>query len=101
MKYLLPISIVIGSIIISITLISIQTEKSNQERENKREAADIAFYEREEKKCEDLADGLKTRWNNVIGVSYNRGWFDCEVTFLDPETNEITYGRLSNMQTAE
>jgi hypothetical protein len=99
MKYLLPISILLGSVIIAFALTTAQSEKSSLEKKRLQAEEEQVFYSRQEKECELMTNGLKAKWDNVISVTYNRVMWECEVTYLDSDTGEITKSRLSSMKT--
>ncbi len=55
-----------------------------------------------QKECESLSDGVKKRWNNVMGVTYDGGlWKECVVTYTDTETGEVEVSPLRFMQDVE
>jgi len=50
-------------------------------------------------KCEALSAGLVKRWNNVVGVTYDRdSWDECVVTYIDKKTGDMTTSPLSWME---
>ena len=109
---LYPAAIVIGCIVLAVAFYLVQVDKRQsierqQDIENQRAAeelqrSDLAAKERE---CESLASGLKSKWNNVIGVTYDAdgvgfwGGTGCVVTYTDAKTGEVKKSPLSSMQT--
>ena len=110
-KLILPLSIVMGCIILGGAFYLIQTkkqksiEKQQQIEQTVKEAQQIKDDNMQElllkqKECESLSVGVKKQWNNVMGVTYDDGfWKDCVVTYSDTETGEIQTSPLKYMKT--
>jgi hypothetical protein len=71
-----------------------QAEQAVKSLENKR--AELKLKQDE---CESLSDGVKKRWGNVLGVTYDETlWKECVVTYTDPETGEVETSPLGQMK---
>lgn len=109
-KILIPISILIGAILIAGVYFgieynkqkSIERQQEAKMREDKAQKdADNARAELKLKQdeCEALASGVKKRWYNVMGVTYdNDFWKQCVVTYTDTKTGQVETAPLSSMQ---
>lgn len=109
-KITLPIAIIIGSAFLAIAFYLVQVDKresiEKQQRakdlketlqkaeENKR--ADLKLKQDE---CESLSVGVRAKWNNVMGVTYDdKIWKECVATYTDTETGEVETSPLRFMQ---
>jgi hypothetical protein len=100
-KVVLSISIVFGCVILGGSLLLIQANKQDsiegqQRIENERQRLIL-----KQKECESLSDGVKKKWNNVMGVTYSELWFECVVTYTDQDTGEVRTSPLSTMTTVQ
>ena len=102
----LPAALVIGCVVIAVSFYLVQVDKRQsierqQEIENTR-----AIYEKEQsellakqKECESLSSGVMRKWNNVMGVTYDKDfWEECVVTFTNTETGEVETSPLRFMK---
>lgn len=108
-KLSIPISIVLAAIILGSVFYVIQINKQSSierqqqiERQENKEQQDLENKRAELKfkqdECIALSSGVKQRWNNVVGVSYDELWKDCVVTYSDTKTGEITTSPLKFMK---
>ena len=109
-KLILPISIIIGCIVLSGSFIFIQINKQNsierqQElklRDDRLQQAiknDLENLKLKQEECNALSVGVMKKWNNVMGVTYDDDlWKECVVTFTDTETGEVETSPLRFMQ---
>ena len=102
----LPIAVVIGCVVLGTAFYLIQVDKRasierQQDIENTR-----AMYEKEQSElsvkqdeCESLSSGVKKKWDNVMGVTYDNGFWggECVVTYVDTKTGEVRTSPLSSM----
>lgn len=69
-------------------------EEIAKELENKRAESKL-----KQEECESLSDGVRKRWSNAIGVTYDAElWQECVVTYTDTKTGEIKTSPLKFMQ---
>lgn len=74
-----------------------QEDRREKEIKNALEALKIKQAE-----CEALAEGVREKWNNVMGVTYDRAvWKECVVTYTDTETGKVEISPLRLMETAK
>ncbi len=110
-KLILPISILIGCIVLGGFIyasqvikqqsiekqqsIKLEDDKQQQDIDNAR--ADLKLKQDE---CKALQAGVMEKWNNVMGVTYDNGfWKECVVTYTDTKTGEVNTAPLSTMKT--
>ena len=82
-KLSLPVVILIASLILGGFYFASQVNKqrSIERQQQIKNALD---------ECEALATGVKERWRNILGVTYdNEVWKECVVTYTDKETGSI------------
>ena len=102
----MPASIIIGCLILGGFFYSIQTSKQKS-IESQQKIQQELETEREEllskqQECESLSKGVMKEWNNIIGVTYDKDfWEECVVTYTDTETGEIETSPLSSMKTVK
>jgi len=109
-KISLPATIIIASIILGGFFYATQVNKQNsiegqqqiklqddrRQQEAKNALEDLKLRQDE---CEVLSSGVKKKWNNVMGVTYdNDFWKECVVTFTDPDTGKIKTSPLRVMK---
>jgi len=101
-QLLLPIVIIIASIILGGFFYASQVNKQRsidhqQEAENALENLKLKQDE-----CKALSAGVMKKWNNVIGVTYDNGfWKECIVTYTNTETGKIETSPLRFMETSK
>jgi len=100
-KYLTPISIVVASVIFAFVAIIIYTDASYEKEKRQRKEDELKYMEVKRKECEFLSDGVREKWNNVMGVTYGEFYRECVVTYTDTDTGEVRTSPLSSMSTAE
>ena len=94
-KLSLPAVILIASIILGGFIFATQVIKQ-QSIERQQE------IKLQEDRCEALTAGVRDKWNNVMGVTYdNDFWQECVVTHTDPETGEVETSPLRFMKTVK
>lgn len=94
-----PAAIVIGCVAIAISFYLVQVDKRKSiEKQQSYEVAQAELLNKQNE-CEALSSGVKRKWNNVVGVTYdNDFWKECVVTYTDSKTGEITTSPLRYMQ---
>jgi nitrogen fixation-related uncharacterized protein len=109
-KITLPVSIVIAAVILGIVFYAIQYNKQQSierqqlfEQQEERIQKDLenkrAELKLKQDECNSLSSGVKERWNNVVGVTYDSElWKECVVTYTDTKTGEIVTSPLRLMQ---
>jgi hypothetical protein len=109
-KITFPIAIIIGAVIIGGALYAVQYNKQQSieaqqlfEQVEERVQRDLenqrAELKLKQEGCTSLASGVKQRWNNVVGVTYDdKIWEECVVTYADTKTGEIKTSPLRLMQ---
>ncbi|MFA6428698.1 MAG: hypothetical protein WCW02_04145 [Candidatus Buchananbacteria bacterium] len=109
-KLVLSISILLGCIIVGGFIYAVQVNKQRSiegqqllERQDERTQKDLenkrAELKLKQDECESLSDGVRKRWNNIIGVTYDSEfWKDCIVTYTDTKTGEVQTSPLKFMQ---
>ena len=100
-KISIPLAIVVASIILGGCFYGIQVQKQNSIE--KQQTIDLAAENRAEDfenelRCQGLLKELKQRWNNVIGIGYDRFFNTCMVKYTDHETGEVETARVEDMQ---
>jgi nitrogen fixation-related uncharacterized protein len=112
-KLTLPISILMGCIILGGFFYKIQIEKqASIERQQERQLQDDRLQKNinnaleelklKQKECESLSAGVIKKWNNVMGVTYdNDVWKACVVTYTDTKTGEVETSPLEFMQNSK
>lgn len=107
---LLSVAVILGAVIIGVALYGIQLtkQKSIEAQEAQRIAAQKAQQDIENRRadlkvkqdqCESLSSGVKQRWNNILGVTYDDTfWKQCVVTYTDMKTGEVQVSPLNDMQ---
>jgi len=103
MKKSTIITIIVTALIISISLIIIQTNKANsierQARLDREQKIEQERLDRKTKECEVALEGLKKQYSNVVGIEYNDFFMECYVSFLDVDTKQIQKSALSDIGT--
>lgn len=95
--------IAVAGIAIAVALLLVQANKQasierQQQQQQLQNVAD-SNYERKKDECEALAAGVKRRWSNVLGVTYDGNIFhECIVTYADTKTGAVSTSWLSVMQ---
>jgi hypothetical protein len=109
-KITFPVAIVVAAVILGGAFYAVQYNKQQSieaqqlsEQAEERIQRDLENQRAELKlkqdECMSLASGVKQRWGNVIGVTYdNKFWKECVVTYTDTKTGEITTSPLRLMQ---
>lgn len=87
---LIAVALVIGCIVIAYSLYQVQASKNTsieKQQQAEEERLNLAMKQDE---CESLSDGVRDRWNNVVGVTYDADlWEECVVTYTNTKTGEI------------
>jgi len=99
--YLIPVSIVIGCLILGGSFVLINSNKSYSIEQQQRLDNERGLLKLKMDECESLSVGVRQKWNNVMGVTYSELWEECVVTYTDTETGEVGTSPLSRMQTTE
>jgi cell division protein FtsX len=95
------ITIIVTAIILGVSFIIVQNNKAYSiEKQQQVELAQKKL-EQNQKECEDILTGLKKQWSNIISTRYNSFYNECEVTYMDTETNTIETAPLSLMVTVK
>jgi uncharacterized FlaG/YvyC family protein len=109
-RLILPISVLLGTAILGGAYYGVQATKqvSIEKQEATKNRQDQAEREKENARadlklkqdnCEALSSGVKQKWNNALGVTYDdKLWKDCVVTYTDTETGEVRTSPLKFMQ---
>jgi len=112
-KLILPIAIILGCLILGGVFYKIQVEKQKsiekqqQIEQSIKEAQQIKDNEKQDlllkqNECESLSVGVMKKWNNVMGVTYDKDfWGKCVVTYTDTKTGEVKTTPLEYMQTTK
>lgn len=95
----LPATILIGCVILGAFYYFAESNKQNSiERQEQAKSAQQEL-ENKQNECESLSVGVKKKWSNVMGVTYdNNVWKDCVVTYTDTKTGEVQITPLKFMQ---
>lgn len=99
---------VLGCLILATSFYLIQSDKSASiemqqaaaqlEKEMDNARAELSMKQSE---CESLSVGVRAKWNNVVGVTYDdEFWEECVVTYTDTETGDIQTSPLRHMTDA-
>lgn len=73
-----------------------ERRKIEEQQAIENERAELKLKQEE---CESLSDGVKKRWSNVLGVTYDSEiWKECVVTYTDTKTGEVEISPLRLMQ---
>ena len=100
---LICIAILLGCVSIGVALYLIQVDKSRSIQaqhaiDNAREDAKTELSMRQAE-CESLSSGVKEKWNNVMGVTYDKDfWKECVVTYTDTKTGKVQTSPLRFME---
>ena len=105
-KLSLPVSIIIASLILGGFYYASQVNKQksieNQQRIEKEAELEEKELTAKREECASLSYGVREKWNNVMGVTYDADiWEECVVTFTDNETGKVETSPLSFMKNAE
>lgn len=117
-KLTIPVSIVLGCIVLAVSFYFVQIDKrasieKQKEAENTiLKQKQVLFEQQQEKdnalselkikqaECESLSSGVKDKWNNVMGVTYDNDFYEaCVVTYTDTKTGSVEIAPLSSMKT--
>lgn len=96
---LLPATIIIASLILGGFFYASQINKQESiERQQKAENA-LEDLKLKQDECKALSAGVMKKWNNVMGVTYDKSqWRECVVTYTDTKTGEVVTTPLRFMQ---
>jgi len=95
------ITVIISSLILGSFIYASQVNKQNsieRQLEDKQEMENLKLKQDE---CRSLSAGTMKRWNNIVGVTYNPFWGECEATYIDTKTKGITTSPLRRMRTVD
>lgn len=101
-----PVAIIIGCIVLAVSFYLIQVDKRQSIERQQAIENERAAYEREQsdlqakqKECQSLSSGVIRKWNNVMGVTYDKElWRECVVTYTNTETGEVEMSPLRLMK---
>ncbi len=108
-KITLPVAIVVVAIILAAGFYMAQNNKQQsierqqalemeEDRAQQKLENEIAELKLKQDECKSLSSGVAKRWNNIIGVTYDKFWGECVVTYTDTKTGEVKTSPLSFMQ---
>lgn len=99
-KLTLPATILIASIILGGFYFASQVNKQ-QSIEKQQEAKNaLENLKLKQDECNALSSGVKEKWNNVMGVTYDDDfWKECVVTYTDTKTGQVKISPLKFMET--
>ena len=112
-KLSLPATIIIASLILGGFFYASQVNKQQsierqqeiklqEDRREKEIKNALEELKTKQAECEALSAGVRDKWNNVMGVTYdNDFWEECVVTYTDTETGEIKTTPLRLMKTVK
>lgn len=93
--------IIIAALIVGMFYLQAQKNKSESIEKQQALKLEAEMVEREEKKCSAMTTSLQKQYNNIISVNYSNFWEECEVTYINPETDAMDSAPLSTMTTHE
>lgn len=105
-KLSLPAVILIVGIILSglyyVSQISKQKSAEKQQEIKLQDDRQLEVLKSKQNECETLSTGVKGKWNNVMGVTYDNDlWKECVVTYTDTKTGGVKISPLRFMETAK
>ena len=107
---MLSLGIVVGCAFLAISFYYVQIDKresiekqsaiENERAQTQRsQESETAILKSKRDECESLSVGVRKKWNNVMGVTYDSElWQQCVVTFTDTKTGEVKTSPLSFMK---
>jgi len=110
-KLTLPATILIASIILGGFFYASQVNKQQSierqqeiklqdDQRQQKIKNDLDALKLKQNECEALSVGVKEKWNNVMGVTYDDDfWKECVVTYTDNETGKVEISPLRIMET--
>lgn len=108
-KITLPIAIVFAAIILAIGFYAVQNSKQQsierqqalemeEDKAQQKLENEIVELKLKQDECKSLSPGVIKRWNNVMGVTYDKFWGECVAMYTDTKTGEVKTSPLSFMQ---
>lgn len=92
-KLSLPVTILIVGIIMSGSIYASQLSKQKsiekQQQNDRQQQENKDDLKIKQSECNTLSNGVKEKWNNVIGVTYSELWKECVVTYIDEKMGGI------------
>jgi hypothetical protein len=93
-KLSLQSTIIVGCLILGGFYYASQTSKQKSIEKQEQIKQDLASTKQEltdkQNECEALSSGVKKKWYNVMGVTYDKDfWQECVVTYTDTKTGEV------------
>jgi len=98
-KLYIPLAVIAGCAILGYSYYSIQVHKQSSIDRQAALENTRAELKLKQDECDALSAGVKRKWSNIIGVTYDDVlWHECVVTFTDPKTGEVQTSPLRLMQ---
>lgn len=111
-KLAIPVAIVIAALSFAVSYYFVQVNRQTsieqqqrlemaEEQEQRLSEEGKVMMKQKQSECEALADGVRGRWNNVLGVTYDSEfWEECIVTYTNTDTGDVETSPLRLMQDA-
>lgn len=98
-KLAIPAAIVFGCIVLAFAYYTVETNKNAAIQRHQSLEDEKKVLEGKREECASLSPGVRAKWNNVMGVTYDAElWEECVVTYTNTETGEVETSPLRLMQ---